>query len=36
MTIFAVFGVIAIVIAAILKKEDAVKHYGLEESNMKK
>ena len=36
MAIFAVFGVIAIVIAAILKKEDAVKHYGLEESNMKK
>ena len=36
MTIFAVFGVIAIVIAAVLKKEDAAKHYGLEESNIKK
>ena len=36
MTIFAMFGVIAIVIAAILKKEDAAKHYGLEKSNIKK
>lgn len=36
MTIFAVFGLIAIFIAIILKREDAAKHYGLEESNIKK
>ena len=36
MTIFAIFGIIAIFIAIILKREDAIKHYGLEESNMKK
>ena len=36
MTIFAAFGVVAIVIALILKHEDATRHYGLEEANMKK
>ena len=36
MTIFAIFGIIAIFIAIILKREDAAKHYGLEESNMKR
>ena len=36
MTIFAIFGVVAIIIALILKHEDATKHYGLEEANMKK
>jgi nitrate/nitrite transporter NarK len=36
MTIFAIFGIIAIFIAIILKREDAIKHYGLEESNIKK
>lgn len=36
MLIFAAFGVVAIVIAMMLKKEDAQKGYGLEESNIKK
>ena len=36
MAIFACFGVIAILIAIILKREDAAKHYGLEDSNIKK
>lgn len=36
MLIFAAFGVIAIIIAIILKREDARKGYGLEESNIKK
>ena len=36
MTIFAIFGIVAIFIAIILKREDGIKHYGLEESNMKK
>ena len=35
MTIFALFGLVAIAIAVMLKREDAAKHYGLEESNMK-
>ena len=35
MTIFACFGVVAIVIALLLKREDGVKHYGLEERNVK-
>ena len=30
MSIFALFGIIAICIAIMLKKEDAKKHYGLE------
>lgn len=34
MTIFAIFGAIAIIIALMLKKEDARKNYGLEKSNM--
>lgn len=36
MCIFSVFGLIAIAIALLLKREDGVKHYGLEESNIKK
>ena len=36
MAIFALFGLVAIAIAVMLKREDAAKHYGLEESNMKK
>lgn len=36
MLIFAAFGVVAIGIAIMLKKEDAQKGYGLEESNIKK
>ncbi len=36
MTIFAIFGAIAIVIAFMLKKEDARNNYGLEKSNMNK
>lgn len=36
MSIFAAFGVIAVVIAVLLKREDAVKNYGLEKSNIKK
>lgn len=36
MCIFSCFGVVAIVIALLLKREDAVRHYGLEESNIKK
>lgn len=36
MLIFAAFGAIAIGIAIMLKKEDAQKGYGLEESNIKK
>ncbi len=36
MTIFAVFGLCAIVIACLLKAEDGRKHYGLEESNIRK
>lgn len=36
MVIFAIFGVCAIVIAMLLRAEDAKKHYGLEEANMKK
>ena len=30
MSIFALFGIIAIAISMMLKKEDAKKHYGLE------
>lgn len=36
MVIFAAFGVCAIVISMLLRAEDAKKHYGLEEANMKK
>ena len=36
MLIFAAFGAVAIGIAIMLKKEDAQKSYGLEESNIKK
>lgn len=36
MVIFAIFGLIAIMIALILKKEDRIKNYGLEQSNIKK
>ena len=36
MTIFAVFGVCAVVISLMLRVDDAKKHYGLEEANMKK
>ena len=36
MSIFAVFGFIAILLAMLLKREDAVKNYGLEQSNIKK
>lgn len=36
MLIFATFGAVAIGIAIMLKKEDAQKGYGLEESNIKK
>lgn len=36
MVIFAVFGLIAILIALMLKKEDSIKNYGLEQSNIKK
>ncbi len=34
MTIFAIFGAVSILIAMLLKKEDAKKNYGLEKSNM--
>ena len=36
MCIFAVFGLIAIFIAFLLRKEDKKRHYGLEEANIKK
>ena len=36
MTIFAIFGVCAVVISLMLRVDDAKKHYGLEEANMKK
>ena len=36
MVIIAIFGLISIFIAILLKKEDAVKGYGLEQSNIKK
>lgn len=36
MTIFAVFGLVAIAIALLLKLEDKRKHYGLEQPNAKK
>lgn len=36
MSIFCCFGVLAIVVAFLLKAEDKKKHYGLEEANMKK
>lgn len=35
MTIFAAFGVVAIVIAFLLRREDSRKHYGLELPNIK-
>ena len=36
MAVVAVFGICAIVISVMLRMEDAKKHYGLEEANMKK
>lgn len=36
MTIFAVFGVLALVVALMLKKEDSAKGYGLQLPNIKK
>jgi hypothetical protein len=36
MCIFATFGFIAIIISYMLRIEDAKKHYGLEEANIKK
>lgn len=36
MCIFAVFGLVAIFIAFLLRKEDKKRHYGLEEANIKK
>ena len=36
MCIFAVFGLVAIAIAYMLRAEDRKKHYGLEEANIKK
>jgi MFS family permease len=36
MTIFAIFGVAAIVVSFLLKKEDAKKNYGLEKANIEK
>ena len=36
MAIFSLFGLCAIVIALMLRSEDAKKHYGLEEANIKK
>ena len=36
MVIFALFGLCAIIISWMLKSEDSHKHYGLEESNIKK
>lgn len=36
MIVFAIFGLCAILIAGILKQEDKRKHYGLEESNIKR
>lgn len=36
MSIFALFGVVAVVLALLLKAEDRRKHYGLEEANIQK
>ena len=36
MCIFACFGVVALILALLLKREDGIKHYGLEEANTKK
>lgn len=36
MSIFALFGVVAVVLALLLKVEDRRKHYGLEEANIRK
>lgn len=36
MTIFTVFGVLALVFAFLLKREDKIKGYGLQEANIKK
>ncbi len=36
MSIFALFGFIAIIIAVLLKREDKIKQYGLESANIKK
>lgn len=36
MSIFALFGVVAVVLALLLKAEDSRKHYGLEEANIRK
>ena len=34
MAIFTCFGVLALVIALLLKREDGIKHYGLEQPNI--
>ncbi|MBQ0060580.1 MAG: MFS transporter [Bacteroidales bacterium] len=36
MCIFAVFGIIALILAFLLLREDKKKHYGLQEANIKK
>ena len=36
MVIFACFGVVAVIIALLLKAEDKKKGYGLEQANVKK
>ena len=36
MCIFALFGVVAVVLAFMLKAEDRKKHYGLEKANIQK
>jgi len=36
MCIFVVFGIVALALALLLKREDQKKHYGLEEANIKK
>lgn len=36
MSIFAGFGIVAIIISLLLKREDKIKGYGLEQSNIKK
>ena len=34
MAIFTCFGVLALIIALLLKREDGIKHYGLEQPNI--
>ena len=36
MSIFAIFGICAIMIAFLLKREDKIKSYGLEQPNIKR